>query len=144
MQENKSWQSLGSYAGLKFDQHCFDAILSLAIALNKTVEGICNTCAVLLCYITVLLTKLSIIIPLDLSTDEMFSDIAKQQAGIQTRDEMDFQITNFRYNISIIPNRTKLHLGNVCFNGLSVHKDYTTMHLVQREISIPRTGSSSI
>lgn len=56
---------------------------------------------------------------LDLSTDQMFIDVAKQQAGIQ--DEMGFQITNFTYNVGIIPNRTKLHLGDVCFDGLSVH-----------------------
>lgn len=42
MQENKLWHlhdSFGSYVGLNFDQHCFDATLALAIALNKTVEG---------------------------------------------------------------------------------------------------------
>lgn len=42
--ESDSWHSrdsFGSYAGLKFNQHCFDAILALAIALNKTVEGTC-------------------------------------------------------------------------------------------------------
>ena len=58
----------------------------------------------------------------DLITDQMFSDIAKQQAGIQ--EEIGFQITNFNYNVSIIPNRTKLHLGDICFDGLSVlHKN---------------------
>lgn len=54
----------------------------------------------------------------DLSTDQIFSDIAKQQAGI--REEIGFQITDFNYNVSIISNRTKLHLGDVCFDGLSV------------------------
>ena len=42
MQENKLWylhDSFGSYVDFKFDQHCFDATLALAIALNKTIEG---------------------------------------------------------------------------------------------------------
>lgn len=59
-----------------------------------------------------------IIMPLELSTNQMFRDIAKQQAGIQ--HEMDFQITDFSYNVSIIANLTTAHLEDVCFEGLSV------------------------
>ena len=50
----------------------------------------------------------------------MFSDIAKQQAGILIREEIGFQITDFDYTVSVIPSRIKLHLGDVCFDGLSV------------------------
>ena len=50
----------------------------------------------------------------------MFSDIAKQQAGILIQEEIGFQITDFDYNVSVIPSRTKLHLGDVCFDGHSV------------------------
>ena len=60
---------------------------------------------------------LFIIMPLDLSANEIFRDIAEQQAG---RHGMGFQITDFNYNVSIIPIRTKLHLGDVCFDGHSV------------------------
>lgn len=61
-----------------------------------------------------------ITMPLDLSADEIFRDIAEQQAG---RHGMGFQITDFNYNVGIIPNRTKIHLGDVCFEGFSVFKD---------------------
>ena len=50
----------------------------------------------------------------------MFSDIAKQQAGIQLPPEMRFQIADFNYNVSIVANRTKVHLEDICFEGLSV------------------------
>ena len=42
MQETESWHlrdPFGSYVSLKFYQHCFDAILSLAVALNNSIEG---------------------------------------------------------------------------------------------------------
>jgi CDP-diglyceride synthetase len=127
------YDSFGPYAGLKFDQHCFDATLALAIALNKTIEGIHTSavCSVLL---------INVIVLLDLSTDQMFSDIARQQAGL--RNEMGFQITDFNYSVSVIPNRTKLHLGDVCFDGLSVY----TQELISNsnEVSVSHSGSGSI
>ena len=81
-----------------------------------------------------------IIVPLDLSADEIFRDIAEQQAG---RHGMGFQIADFNYNVGIIPNRTKIHLGDVCFDGLSVFKD---LHLASSACNFyyDTTGSSSI
>ena len=96
---------------MQFYHYCFDAALALAVALKRTTEGI-------ILYAVQIGVLLIHLLPLELGTDEVNTK-AREQAGLQ--GDMDFQITDFNYNVSIVTNLIKMHLEPSCIEGLSVY-----------------------
>lgn len=72
-----------------------------------------------------------IITPLytELNSNLSLNDIARKQAGIHD----DFEITDFQYNVGIIPKLIKNSFEDISFTGLSVINMSNIMYLSGRE-----------
>ena len=55
---------------------------------------------------------------LELNTNQSLKEAAKEQAGL--KQDKDFQITDFNYNVVIVAELLKKHLSKINFNGASV------------------------
>lgn len=56
--------------------------------------------------------------PSELNTNEEMNRKAREQAGIENGNR--FKLSDFSYNVSVVPNLTKAYLENICFDGKSV------------------------
>ena len=86
--------------------------MALALALNKTMEGIDFTCSYLI-GTTSLIFGFT-----ELSTNPVVNRRAQEQAGIQIGDS--FEITDFNYNVSAVTKLLKMHFDDTYFDGESV------------------------
>lgn len=104
------------YAEFEFYHQCYDAVLALALALNKTIEGTNNT--EVLIDKCVQMFQLSLSADIELKTNETLRDIAAQQAGLP--GESSFHITDFNYGVGVVANLLKKFLEDTNFIGVSV------------------------
>ena len=104
--ESTSYTEIDSY------HQCYDAVLALAMSLNKTIGGT---------YIYMSLHSklyLKIALLLELNTNQSLKEAAKEQAGL--KQDKDFQITDFNYNVDTVAKVLTKHLSNINFTGASV------------------------
>ncbi len=102
----------------EFYQQCYDAVLALALALNKTIEGRQEVAYLMDKRIKQNL-KLSTI---ELKINETVMDIAKGQAGLPP--ESVFHISHFNYGVKIVANLMEKFLEGTNFIGVSVSIAY--------------------
>ena len=56
-----------------------------------------------------------------MSINETLNNLAKEQAGVQNENNLEFEITDFNYNVDVVANLLKKHIEDTNYVGVSVY-----------------------